>query len=173
MKYNQVTDYKLPPAWPPVVYVYVCLVDDGVWALGVCTFQVRREERESWRGLTCVSVRRVRTHHQAPSHLIWQPSPSHSPANHRYQGYDALNIKESWSGICPSRFPLNIYFFIEKRLKTVSMTWWHHVEVKGPAATTIQGTRLIIRLRIISIMYYCSMCIYSSFYTNISSSFDF
>ena len=101
------------------------------------------------------------------------PAPSPSPANHRYQGYDALNIKESWSGICPSRFPLNIYFFIEKRLKTVSMTWWHHVEVKGPAATTIQGTRLIIRLRIISIMYYCSMCIYSSFYTNISSSFDF
>ena len=124
MKYNQVTDYKLPPAWPPVVYVYVCLVDDGVWALGVCTFQVRREERESWRGLTCVSVRRVRTHHQAPSHLIWQPSPSpshsHSPANHRYQGYDALNIKESWSGICPSRFPLNIYFFHRKTSERVN-----------------------------------------------------
>ena len=147
------------------------------WCLGSGGLYFPGETGESWWWQCSTSllspVSGLRTHLTTSLHPSSKSHPVRPAAQSNISRLRALNIKESWSGICPSRFPLNIYFFIEKRLKTVSMTWWHHVEVKGPAATTIQGTRLIIRLRIISIMYYCSMCIYSSFYTNISSSFDF
>ena len=123
---------ELPLAWPPVVYVCVCVVDDdAVWALGVCTFQVRRERESWWRGspLTCVSVRTCHCHLTTNTlhHITnWQAGHSTQRGQSnisrlrclKYQGKLIWNLPVSIS----SGY---LFFFIEKRLNvsvTVSVT---------------------------------------------------